>query len=357
MSGRLTALRDDIAALRLSGLLVTGMSSVRYLSGFTGSSGYLLIEPRETVLFTDFRYREQAAVELVDDIALHVLSDGTWSGISDHLGASPPGRRIGFESGRMTVAEHERLAASCDSVIWEPTEGLVEDHRAVKEPAEVAAIAAAVDLADLVLEAFLGEIRPGTTEARLAARLEYRLREAGSGPLPFVPIVAFGERSALPHATPSDRPLAPGDLVLLDFGARVDGYCSDMTRVFSMGVATAWQRDLHGAVRAAVEAAIAATKEGAECAAVDAAARGSLDAVGLAEAFGHSTGHGLGLDVHEAPRLHRHETAKLEVGNVVTIEPGVYLPGQGGIRIEQVVVVEPDGGRVLTRSSPELIEL
>lgn len=357
MSGRLTALRGDIAGARLSGQLVTGMSSVRYLTGFTGSAGYLLVEPRETILFTDFRYREQAGAELIEDVTLHVVSDGTWSALSDHLGASPPGRRIGFESGRMTVAEHERLAAACDSVIWEPTEGLVEARRAVKEPAEVEAIAAAVDLADLVLEAFLGEIGPGTTEAQLAARLEYRLREAGSGPLPFVPIVAFGERSALPHATPSDRPLATGDLVLLDFGARVDGYCSDMTRVFSMGSASPWQRDLHGAVLAAVDAAIAATTAGAGCAAVDAAARGSLEAAGLAEEFGHSTGHGLGLDVHEAPRLHRHETAQLEAGNVVTIEPGVYLPGQGGIRIEQVVVVEPDGGRVLTRSSPELIEL
>lgn len=357
MSARLTALRGDIAGARLSGLLVTGMSSVRYLTGFTGSAGYLLVEPRETTLFTDFRYREQAGVELSEDVVLHVVSDGTWSALSDHLGASSPGRRIGFESGRMTVAEHERLAAACDSVIWEPTEGLVEARRAVKEPAEVEAIAAAVDLADLVLEAFLDEIRPGTTEAQLAARLEYRLREAGSGPLPFVPIVAFGERSALPHATPSDRPLAAGDLVLLDFGARVDGYCSDMTRVFTMGAASAWQRDLHGAVRAAVDAAVGATRAGAGCADVDAAARDSLDAAGLAEKFGHSTGHGLGLDVHEAPRLHRHETAELEAGNVVTIEPGVYLPGQGGIRIEQVVVVDLDGGRVLTRSSPELIEL
>ncbi|MFW6088173.1 MAG: M24 family metallopeptidase [Gemmatimonadota bacterium] len=357
MSGRLTALRGDVARARLSGLLVTGMSSVRYLTGFTGSSGYLLVEPTGAILFTDFRYREQAGVELTGEVGLHVDTDGSWSALSDHLGASPPGRRIGFESARLSVAEHERLAAACDSVIWEPTEGLVEAHRAVKEPAEVEAIAAAVDLADLVLEGFLGEIRPGTTESRLAARLEYRLREAGSGPLPFDPIVAFGERSALPHATPSDRALGAGDLVLLDFGARVDGYCSDMTRVFSMGAASAWQRDLHGAVLAAVEAALSVTTAGAGCADVDAAARNSLGSAGLAEEFGHSTGHGLGIDVHEAPRLHRRETGELEAGNVVTIEPGVYLPGQGGIRIEQVVVVEPDGGRVLTHSSPELIEL
>lgn len=354
---RLTRVRDDIAGARLTGLLVTGMSNVRYLSGFTGSSGFLLVEPTEATLFTDFRYRTQAAAEANEDIAVHILGDGTWNALAEQLAVSPPGRRIGFESGRMSVAEHERLAAACDSVIWDPTVGLVEARRAVKDTAEMEAVAAAVDLADLVLEAFLAEIRPGATEAQLAARLEYRLRQAGSGPLPFGPIVAFGERSALPHATPSGRSLADGDLVLLDFGARVDGYCSDMTRVFTMGAAATWQRDLHGAVRAAVDAAVAATGAGTACAAVDAAARGSLEAAGLAEEFGHSTGHGLGLDVHEAPRLHRHETAVLEAGNVVTIEPGVYLSGQGGIRIEQVVVVEPDCGRVLTRSSPELIEL
>lgn len=357
MSDRLTAVRTDIAGARLTGLLVTGMPNIRYLCGFTGSSGFLLVEPTEVTLFTDFRYREQAGVEIAEDVRLHIVSDGTWDALAEHLGAAAPGRRIGFESGRMSVAEHQRLAAACDSVIWEPTGGLVEARRAVKDEAEIEAIAAAADLADVVLEGFLGEIRSGATELALAARLEYRLRDAGSGPLPFAPIVAFGERSALPHGAPSERSLAAGDLVLLDFGARVDGYCSDMTRVFSMGEAAAWQRDLHRAVLAACDAAIAATAAGTDCAAVDAAARGSLEVAGLAEEFGHSTGHGVGLEVHEAPRLHRHESDVLEAGNVVTIEPGVYLPGQGGIRIEQVVVVEPDGGRVLTRSSPELIEL
>jgi len=357
VTDRLSRTRGDIAAARLTGLLVTGASNVRYLSGFTGSSGFLLIEPNGATLFTDFRYREQAPEELTTGVSLHIVADGSWDALADALRSSPPGRRIGFESDQMAVAEFERLAAACDSVIWEPSERLIEARRAVKDEAEQESIAAAVDLADLVLEAFVGEIRPGTTENRLAARLEYRLREAGSGPLPFAPIVASGERSALPHATPSERELRPGDLVLLDFGARVDGYCSDMTRVFTIGPAAAWQNDVHGAVLAAAEAAIAAIAPGVEGATVDAAARDSLEAAGLAEQFGHSTGHGLGLDVHEAPRLHRHESSPLAAGNVVTIEPGVYLPGRGGIRIEQVVVVQPDGGSILTRSSSELIEL
>lgn len=357
MNERLAAVRAEIAGARLSGLLVNGMASVRYLSGFTGSSGFLFVEPAAVTLFTDFRYESQAEEELAAGVSLAILSDGSWDALAEWLSPSPPGRRIGFEAGRLTVAEHERLVAATDSVIWEPTDGIVEKGRAVKDEDEIEAIAAAVDLADLVLEGFVGEIRPGTAELELAARLEFRLRAEGSGPLPFAPIVAFGERSALPHATPSERPLERGDLVLLDFGARVDGYCSDMTRVFACGRAAGWQRDLHRAVLTACEAAVAAVAPGASGAEVDAAARDSLAAVGLAERFGHSTGHGIGLEIHEAPRLHRKEEAGLDVGNVVTVEPGVYLPGQGGIRIEQAVVVEAGGGRVLTRSSPELIEL
>jgi Xaa-Pro aminopeptidase len=357
VNDRLAALRADVADRRLTGLLVTDMTNVRYLSGFTGSSGHLLLEPNRATLFTDFRYETQASEEIGPGVSLHVVADGTWDDLAAHLAASPPGRRLGFEAGRLSVAEHGRLSAACDSVIWESTEGLVEGRRAVKDAAELETIAAAVDLADLVLEGFLPEIRPGIRELELAALLEYRLRAAGSGPLPFAPIVAFGERSALPHATPSDRALARGELVLLDFGARVDGYCSDMTRVFTAGPASAWQRDLHAAVLAACRAGVAAVSDRATGADVDGAARGVLASAGLAARFGHSTGHGVGLEVHEAPRLHRRETGRLEVGNVVTVEPGVYLPGQGGIRIEQVVVVESGGGHVLTRSSPELMEL
>lgn len=357
MRDRLAAIRADITGRRLTGLLVTGRSSVRWLSGFSGSSGYLLLEPGEATLFTDFRYEAQAAEELADGVSLSVLPEGGWGALADRLAPSPPGRRLGFEAARLTVSEHEQLARACGNVIWEPVEDVVEGRRAVKDATELESIAAAVDLADLVYEQLLSEIRIGTTELALAARLEYLLRAAGSGPLPFDPIVAFGERSALPHATPSDRELEEGDLVLLDFGARVDGYCSDMTRVAVAGGAADWQRALHGEVLEACRAAVAALGAGVPASRVDAAARDRLERAGLAERFGHSTGHGVGLDVHEAPRLHRRESAPLTAGNVVTVEPGVYLPGQGGIRIEQVAVVEPGGGRVLTRSSPELVEL
>lgn len=346
-----------MAGARLDGLLVTGMAGVRYLTGFTGSSGFLLLEPGVATLFTDFRYQAQAAREIDADLSLHVMRTRSWSDLAEHLRTSPAGRRLGFEAACLSVAELERISRACDSVIWEPTEGLVETLRARKDEAELEAIAAAVDLADLVLEGLVDDIRPGMSEMELAALLEYRLRSAGSGPLPFAPIVAFGERSALPHATPSDRRLGRGDLVLLDFGARIDGYCSDMTRVFVLGPASDRQRTLHGSVLAACEAAIERIAAGVPASEIDAAARAALERDGLAEYFGHSTGHGLGLEIHEAPRLHGEESEPLAAGNVVTVEPGVYLPGEGGIRIEQAVAVEAGRGRLLTRSSPELIEL
>ncbi len=354
---RIRSLRAQISGSRLTGLVVTHLPNVRYLSGFTGSSGVLLVEPDRATLFTDFRYETQVAEELSASVAARIVEGSTWAALSSWLEASPPGRRLGFEAARLSVAEHGQLTASCGSVIWEPTENVVERDRAVKDEAEIVSIEAAVALADLVLGTLLEQITVGVTEAELAARLEYELRSAGSGSLPFEPIVAFGERTALPHAKPTERPLAAGELVLLDFGASIDGYCSDMTRVFTVGSAAAWQRDIHQEVLAACEAGIRAVGPGNLCASVDAATRNQLAKAGLAERFGHSTGHGIGLEVHEAPRLHRDAKDSLEVGNVVTVEPGVYLPGRGGIRIEQVVAVQPDGSRVLTRSSPELIEL
>jgi len=292
------------------------------------------MEPDGATLFTDFRYETQVAEELAAPISAQIVQGSTWAALSSWLEASPPGRRLGFEATRLTVAEHDQLTAACGSVIWEATENLIERDRAIKDESEIASIEAAVALADLVLESVIPQITVGVTEAEFAARLEYELRSAGSGSLPFEPIVA-----------------------LLDFGASIDGYCSDMTRVFTVGPAAAWQRDMHQEVLAACQAGIRAVGPGKLCSAIDAATRNQLAKAGLAERFGHSTGHGIGLEVHEAPRLHRDAEDTLEVGNVVTVEPGVYLPGRGGIRIEQVVAVQPDGSRVLTRSSLELIEL
>ncbi len=234
------------------------------------------MEPDGATLFTDFRYETQVAEELAAPISAQIVQGSTWAALSSWLEASPPGRRLGFEATRLTVAEHDQLTAACGSVIWEATENLIERDRAIKDESEIASIEAAVALADLVLESVIPQITVGVTEAEFAARLEYELRSAGSGSLPFEPIVAFGERTALPHAQPTDRPLAAGDLVLLDFGASIDGYCSDMTRVFTVGPAAAWQRDMHQEVLAACQAGIRAVGPGKLCSAIDAATRNQL---------------------------------------------------------------------------------
>ncbi len=354
---RLRRIRDRLHDDRLDGLLVSHLPNIRFLTGFTGSSALLLVEPGIATLFTDFRYEQQASEEVGRSVSLVIARHGLFDELATRLSEELPGRTIGFESSAMTVRDRQEIGVLCSTVVWEATAGLVEELRSVKDPWEQERIAAAVELAESVLTGIVSEIRPRRTERDVAAELEYRLRTAGSGPLPFEPIVAFGPRSALPHARPGDRALQPGDLVLLDFGATVDGYCSDLTRVMVVGPAEAWQRELHAAVDEACGRAIETVSAGVPACVVDAAARDYLAGLGLADRFGHSTGHGLGLEVHESPRVHRQEDAPLAAGNVVTIEPGVYLPGRGGIRIEQDVVVEADGCRVLGEASTELLEI
>lgn len=354
---RLRRTRDRLHDERLDGLLVSHLPNIRYLTGFTGSSALLLVEPGIATLFTDFRYELQAREEIGPSIALAIAGDGLFDELALRLSEEPPGRRIGFEPAAITVRDRQELGKRCGTVVWDAANGPIEELRSVKDSWEQGRIEAAVELAEHVLTEIVGEIRAGRTEADLAAELEYRLRRAGSGILPFDPIIAFGPRSALPHARPGDRALRAGDLVLLDFGARVDGYCSDLTRVMVVGPAETWQRDLHAAVEEACSRAIDATSAGVAASTVDAAARDYLAELGLADRFGHSTGHGLGLEVHESPRVHRLEDKPLAAGNVVTIEPGVYLPGRGGIRIEQDVVVEADGCRVLGKAFTGLLEI
>ncbi|MDT8436046.1 MAG: Xaa-Pro peptidase family protein [Gemmatimonadota bacterium] len=355
--GRRRRLRERLREARLDGLLVSRAADIRYLSGFAGSSGLLLVEPGLATLITDFRYEEQARDEAAPDVRLEISSDGLFDAVGARLAEESPGRRIGFQAGALTVQDRQELEERAATVLWEPAGPLVEEQRAVKDPNEIGHIAEAAGLAERALAATLPLVREGMTERDLAAELEYRLRREGSGPLPFDPIVAAGARSALPHARPGGNRLRENDLLLLDFGAARSGYCCDLTRVFVLGAAAEWQQRTHAAVREACERAIAAAGPGVAARDVDAAAREHLSSLGLGERFGHGTGHGIGLEVHEEPRIHRRATGTLAPGNVVTIEPGVYLPGRGGIRLEQDVVIERGGVRVLTGSSIELMEL
>lgn len=308
-------------------------------------------------LVTDFRYRDQAAEEVPDDLPVWLAEDGWREEVAARLPSVSGDGPVGFESDHVTVLGREKLAEAAPEVEWRGVEGPVEELRQVKSAGEVERIRTAASLGDRVLEEFLGAVEEGATEAELAAELDYRVRRAGSEGVAFETIVAAGPRSALPHARPSQRPVREGDLLLVDVGTRIDGYCSDMTRVFCLGPASSWQRDLHASVRRAQQAALDRVRAGAAAAEVDAAAREALDGAGLAEHFGHSTGHGLGLEVHEAPSLSDRSEAELLEGAVVTVEPGVYLSGRGGVRIEDDVVVRAERPERLTEFSRNLREL
>lgn len=354
---RLDILRSELPAEGLDGLLVSKLSNVRYLSGFSGSSGHLLMLPERSVLFTDFRYEEQASGEVDPVIEVRISRDGLLEEVAAFLDERGLAGRLGFEPESVTVRDRHELGELCDRVMWETAPTWVESQRVRKGQSEIEAIESAARIGEAALQELLSIVREGVTERTLAAELDYRLRLAGSGPPAFETIVAAGPRSALPHAQPSDREIRSGDLVLFDFGATVGGYCSDMTRTFVLGQAAEWQREVHQAVAAAQEAAMAVISAGVAAREVDAAARKVLRAAGMAERFGHGTGHGIGLEVHEAPRIYRRSDDVLEAGSVVTVEPGVYLPGRGGVRIEDDVVVEETGARTLTRYSRDLIEL
>ena len=341
----------------LSAFLSVHAANVRYLTGFTGSSGFLLVGPGAAGLITDFRYREQAAEEVPDDLPVWIHEEGWRDEVAIRLSEVGAPDEVGFESDRLTVRARDELAGAAPEVRWRGVTGVVEELRQRKSEQEVDRIRRAAGLGDRVLEAFLGDVEAGATEAELAAELDYRLRLGGSEGVAFDTIVAAGPRSALPHARPSERPLAEGDLLLVDFGARVDGYCSDMTRVFCLGPPAAWQRSLHRSVLRAREAALEVIASGVEASEVDAAARRALERDGLEEHFGHSTGHGIGLEVHEGPSLSGRSEDRLREGNVVTVEPAAYLEGRGGVRIEDDVLVGARGAELLTGFPRDLREV
>lgn len=353
---RLERLREELATRELSELVVSHLPNVRYLSGFTGSAGLLFANSTSAILVTDARYVEQAEGETVGEVEVRVAREGLLEGLAEAAGAGPTTRRLGFEAEHVTVRSREKMEEELEAT-WTATVAVVESLRARKDAGELERIRRAADLTAAVLEEVLGAVAEGMTERELAAEVDYRIRRAGCGPPAFESIVAAGERSALPHATPSERALREGDLVLLDFGATCEGYCADLTRVAVLGSPAPWQRAVHDAVDAARRAAIDTVREGCPAREVDRAARDRLQEAGWAEAFGHSTGHGLGLEVHEGPSLSGRSDEILRRGNVVTIEPGVYLRGRGGIRLEDDVAVRERDGRVLTDVSRSIREL
>ncbi|MFH1313557.1 MAG: Xaa-Pro peptidase family protein [Candidatus Eisenbacteria bacterium] len=351
---RLDNLYKDLKARQIDKFLVSNISSVRYLSGFSGSTAAMLVGPDGATLVTDFRYREQAEDEVYGGIRVEIDTRDALAAITGML--SDFEGRLGFESASITYAIFEKIRDNLKASLV-PVEASVELLRQVKDESELASIAKAVDISDEVFAEVVGEIKPGMTEVDIAARIDFLLRKKSSRTPAFETIVASGEHSSLPHAQPTTRVIRKGDLVKMDFGAVWDGYCADITRTVVLGKASKRVHEIYDIVLAANEKAISGVRAGVKGSDVDGIARGYITEKGYGEEFGHGLGHGVGLDIHEGPRFSRKDDTVLRSGMVATVEPGIYIPGWGGVRIEDIVVVEDDGCRVLTSSEKTLMEV
>ncbi|WP_410654857.1 M24 family metallopeptidase [Amycolatopsis sp. lyj-112] len=358
-SRRRAALRSLLADSGVDALLVTDLLNIRYLTGFTGSNAALLVHGSgddKTIFCTDGRYTVQSETEVPD--LERVLDRASAAKLAD-LAASKTREfgKTGFESQHVSVEQHEDLKVRFDRVDLVRTPGLVEQLRLVKDEQEIEALRQACAAADRALEDLVsaGGLRPGRTELDVARDLENRMFGHGSTAPSFDSIVAAGAHSAIPHHRPTSSVLATGDFVKIDFGATVDGYHSDMTRTFVLGKPAAWQEEVYELVRGAQEAGCDAVLPGAEVSEVDKAARNVIVDAGHGDEFGHGLGHGVGLQVHEAPSLAATGVGTLTAGMAVTVEPGVYLPGRGGVRIEDTLVVREGTPELLTLSTKELV--
>jgi Xaa-Pro aminopeptidase len=370
LAARHRLVRSRLLALGLDGLVVTNPTNIRYLSNHAGSAGTLVLTHSGAELLIDFRYQEsvrttQASAAACPDLRIWNVPASYDEALIDMLSSAGMPGKIGIEAAHLTVARKEWLERTTASrgltLSWNSTERVVEQFRQIKDPSEVATLRDSAARLSQVADAAFRSIRPGVSEREVAGAIERAIRSVGYERQAFDTIVASGPNAALPHYRAGTRILQPGDLVVLDFGGVLDGYCSDLTRTVSVGAPTPDARRLHAAVRDAQRTAIEAVRPGVPATGIDAAARDLLEARGLGEAFGHGTGHGLGLDVHEEPRIGpprpHSASVQLEPGMVFTIEPGAYVPGLGGVRIEDDILVTQEGCEVLTSVPKDLLEL
>jgi Xaa-Pro aminopeptidase len=352
---RLAAVRREMTRRGVDAFLLTDLRNIRYLTGFTGSSGMALLTTRRAILVTDFRYRTQVGAE-VGGFEFIELKGATEPFLTSLL-AETTFSILGFESSApFTFYRRIRRAARPRRI--KAVEGVVEGIRAVKDAGEVAVLERLVAVAVQGFSEFVGRtLAPGMSEREAAWELESSLRRAGSGPPPFPIIVASGENGAMPHATPGDRVIRVGDPIVFDFGTEGEGYATDMTRTLCLGEPSPEVAAMYSVVYDAQVSALAAVGPRVRASRVDRAARSVIGERGMSALFGHSTGHGLGLEIHEGPALSPDGKETLRPGMVVTVEPGVYLPGVGGVRIEDMVLVTPDGSRVLTATLPKAARL
>ena len=338
----------------MADILVTHLPNVRYLTGFSGSSGCVLLGKRRKLFFTDFRYKDQAARE-VSDFDVRILKVALVPGFCSYIRS----RRMKFESlgienRHISHADYLLLRRQLKGTKLRDATGIIENKRRIKSRREVERIRRASAIADEALRRLRRHKLTGRSERQVAWLLESFMREAGSGPMPFETIVASGPRSAMPHGIASDRIIRKNELVVIDFGASVDGYCCDMTRTFATGRLSTRQKLIYETVRRAQQLALEAAKQGMACAALDRVARDHIAGVGYGDAFGHSLGHGVGLEAHESPLLAQKSEDTLVAGMVVTIEPGIYI-GRSGVRIEDTVLVTKSGASRMTEHPRDMI--
>jgi Xaa-Pro aminopeptidase len=344
------------ADLKIDALLVSGLPNIRYLTGFTGDNALLLLTPSAQTLFTDPRFTIQASEECTCPVKTHSKGPLDQAAV-DHVRRKKL-KRIGFEAPRIAYDTYLRLKQALPmGATLKPLTGVIERLRMIKTDEEIARIQFSVLTNSRALRETLPMIKPGISESSIAAELEYQMRRQGGEKAAFDTIVAAGERSALPHAQPTSQKVDPGELLLIDMGTCQDGYMSDMTRMFCIGQPSKRVTQLYNAVLEAQLAAIDAVRPGVTSSHVDRKARRVLDLAGYGKAFVHSTGHGLGLEIHEGPRIGKRDKTRLEAGMVITIEPGAYVRGFGGVRIEDTVLVTQTGCEVLTPTAKELMLL
>jgi Xaa-Pro aminopeptidase len=355
--GRMRRLQGSLAENKLDVFLVTHLPNIRYLCGFTGSSAALLVAEDKATLFTDGRYIAQARTE-VEGAKIVITKKAPAFAAAETLAALKRRRRaaLGIEPASMTVGSRDRVAAILRGKVQvRSAPPLIEQARMVKEASEIRLIRTAVELGASLFREALRRIRPGTREVEVAGAMEFAARRAGAEKMSFDTIIAAGKRSAVVHGRASEAAIPSRGFVVCDFGVILAGYCSDRTRTVHVGSVSREARDFYEAVQKAQQAAISVVRSGVSAAEVDGSARKVLQKDNLARHFTHSTGHGLGLEIHEAPRLAAGQSQELASGMVITIEPGAYIPGKWGVRIEDVVVVTPSGCEVLTPGDKELI--
>lgn len=353
MANRISRARGRLDDLDVDALFLTSLPDVRWACGFTGSNGLLIVGPDDAHFVSDGRYTDQAHAE-VEGATVHIAKNG----LSEYLGEEgllTEFTQVAFQADSVSVAKREKLAEEHEDVEWVPATRILTPFVAAKEPSEVDRIRAAQSITESVFEAILDLLEPGLTEKEVEAEIVYRHLKKGADSMAFDPIVASGPNAARPHARPTDRTLREGDVVVLDMGCFRDGYASDMTRTVALGEPGSSARRGYEAVLDAQESALAAARAGMTGKELDAVARDRLDEAGFGEAFSHGLGHGLGLQVHEWPRVSRTTEDELPAGACVTIEPGVYVPEENfGVRSEDIVVLRPDGSDNLTQMSKEL---